>query len=66
MSQQQEIDAARWIQHQKGLKVLIGDYGEVTLTNGVTVEATGIGFVDTVRKFKYILKNKRSNKNRCF
>ena len=64
--EKREREAARWIQNQPGLKVLIGDYGRVTLTNGVTVEVTGIGFVDVVRKAQHILKNKRSGVKACF
>ena len=64
--EKRELEAARWIQNQPRLKVLIGDYGRVTLTNGVTVEVTGIGFVDVVRKVKDVLKNKSAEKTTCF
>ena len=66
MSQKQQLEASAWLQNQKGLKILIGELGEVTITNGVTVEVTGIGFVDTVRKLQNILKNKTRNEITCF
>lgn len=66
MSQQQQIEASDWLQNQKGLKILIGEHGKVTITNGVTVEITGVGFVDTVRKVQHVLKNKTSNETSCF
>mgnify|MGYP000088199130 CR=1 FL=1 len=66
MSRQQEINASRWIQNQEGLKVLIGEHGSVTITNGVTVEVTGVGFVDAVRKVQQVLKYKTNNESICF
>ena len=66
MSEQQELQASRWIQNQPGLKIEIGNNGTVVITNGVTVYAEEIGFVRSVAKTREILKTMNTKIKTCF
>ena len=66
MSEQQELQASRWIQNQPGLKIEIGKNGAVVITNGVTVYAEEIGFVRSVAKTREILKTMNTKTKTCF
>ena len=56
-----ELEAARWIQDQPGLIILIGKDRKITLKDGCSVEATGIGLLNTVMIMQSILKQMREN-----
>lgn len=65
MSEKLELEAARWIQNQPGLKIEIGKNGAVVITNGVTVYAEEVGFVRSVEKTRNILKTMGAKTNTC-
>jgi len=56
-----QIEAAHWLQNQEGLKILIGKNGSVTVTDGVEVEYTGIGFTGVFNGVQNILRTIEKN-----
>ena len=51
--------AVEWIENSPGLTLIIGKKREVTITNGVTVQVTSTGIVDTVMEVQDVLKQIR-------
>jgi hypothetical protein len=51
-----QLDALRWLEKQAGLKIIIGKDKHVTLTDGMTVETSDVGILNTVVKLQKIIK----------
>lgn len=51
-----ETDAARWVERQPGLKLMVGKDRAITLTDGQTIEVTGRGMLAAVTKAQRVLR----------
>ena len=51
--------AINWLENQRGLTLIVGKKQEVTITNGMTVQVTGTGIVNTVVEVQDVLKQMR-------
>lgn len=60
MTPEQAID---WIENSPNLTLIVGKKREIIITNGVTVQVTGTGIVDTFIKVQDVLKQMRVNDN---
>ena len=48
--------AIEWLENSPGVTLIVGKKREVTITNGMTVQVTGIGIVDTTLMVQDVLK----------
>ncbi len=56
-----ELDACRWLEKQTGLKLLVGKDRKITLTDGMSVEISGVGILGAVVNLTRTLQELEDN-----
>ena len=56
-----ELDACRWLEKQVGLKMLVGKDRKITLTDGMSVEISGVGMLGAVVNLTKTLRELQDN-----
>ena len=53
--------ALKWLEKQQYLRILVGKNGQITMTDGQTVEVTDQGIVKTFEKLQKTLRKMNAN-----